>query len=165
MGKAEQYIEQLKMERHPEGGFFSPAFSSDEVIPVTQLPQRYLTPRALYSSIFYLLEHDDLCRLHRLQTDEVWHFYDGGVLRLHLFASGYDWVDLGRSQEANKLQYRVQRGVDFGAEIIEGDFVLVGCTLSPAFSFEDHSWSNAKDLVENFPDEQKLIERLIKEST
>ena len=163
--KAQQYIDQLKMERHPEGGFFSSAFISNEIIPVDHLPKRYSTPRALYSSIYYLLENKDLCRLHSLQTDELWHFYDGGVLRLHLFSSGYDWVDLGRGQQKYELQYRVQRGIDFGAEIIEGEFVLVGCTLSPAFSFEDHSWSKRADLVEKFPDHQKLIERFIKEST
>ena len=140
-------------------------FSSDEFWPDAQLPSRYKGSRALYSSIFYLLEKSEVCCLHKLATDELWHYYSGGTLRLHLFDTKdkYSSVDLGPDiDEGQCIQFRVNRNIDFGAEVINGDHVLVSCMLSPAFSFDDHQWSDSISLFKAFPKYQNLIKSLLR---
>lgn len=161
---AAYYIESLSMERHPEGGFYVPAFVSDEIILECDLPERYKSPRPRFSSIYYLLKAEDKCRLHTLNTDEQWHFYDGGLLRLHTFRDKYEYYDMGRElSKGMSLQLNIEKDTCFGAEVLDGDFVLVGCSLSPAFSFEDHSWGNKKELIRTFPEQRDVIEQLAKD--
>ena len=161
---AAYYIESLSMEKHPEGGFYVPAFISDEIISEADLPERYKSPRARFSSIYYLLKADDKCCLHTLNTDEQWHFYDGGTLRLHAFRDKYEYYDMGRDLTSGmSLQLNIKKNTCFGAEVLHSDFVLVGCSLSPAFSFEDHSWGNKKELLRIFPDQRHVIEQLAKD--
>ena len=114
---------------------YSAAFSSDELWPQAQLPLRYKGSRALYSSIYYLLEKTEVCCLHNLSTDELWHYYSGGTLRLHLFDTKdkYCSVDLGPDiDEGQCIQFRVNRNIDFGGEVVNGDFVLLHKNLSVA---------------------------------
>ena len=162
---AAYWIKHLNMQKHPEGGHYSAAYSSDELWPQAQLPLRYKGSRALYSSIYYLLEKTEVCCLHNLSTDELWHYYSGGTLRLHLFDDNdkYTSGDMGPDiDEEQYLQFKVNRGVDFGGEVMSGDHVLVGCSLSPAFSFEDHQWSTGPSILKTFPEHQSLIKRLLK---
>ena len=162
---ASYWIEHLKMEKHPEGGYFASAFSSDESWSKECLPSRYKGSRVLYSSIYYLLECSEVCCLHKLATDELWSYYAGGSLRLHLFEANnkYSFKDMGSNiDEGQTLHFKVNRGVDFGGEVINGDYVLAGCVLSPGFSFDDHSWSDASTLIKAFSEHKSLISRLIR---
>src|SRR5512146_1935857 len=86
---AGEIIELLNLKPLPgEGGFFVESYRADENLEV--LPSRYGgAPRAISTAIYYLLTPDIFSALHRLRSDEIFHFYLGDpVEMLQLFSDG-----------------------------------------------------------------------------
>ena len=71
---SEYYINQLKLKTHPEGGYFREIYRSPE--HYEKMPSRYTGSRNFSTSIYYLLEGNQFSAFHRIQSDEIWHFYD-----------------------------------------------------------------------------------------
>ena len=69
---AREWIEQLGLRRHPEGGFFREIYRSEGAIPAGALPERYGSERSFSTAIYFLLPGDEISAFHRLQSDE-WH--------------------------------------------------------------------------------------------
>ena len=82
--KAKQYINQLQLVKHPEGGYFREVYRSGELILPEHLPARYKSSRNFSSSIYFLLEGKQFSAFHLLQSDELWHFYDGCPVILYI---------------------------------------------------------------------------------
>lgn len=149
---ASYYISRFNLQPHPEGGYFAPAYRSEETIT---------TPRGkrnLYSSIYFLITKDSPSRFHRLQTDEIWHLYDGN-LTLHTISEkgDYNQTKMGAG-ENSVFQYRVEKNTWMAAET--ADFAFFGCTLSPGFEFEDFEMGRKKVLLDEFPKLNDLILRM-----
>ncbi len=161
------WIKNLHLTRHPEGGWFSETYRAAEVIPEAGLPARFQGERAFSTAIQFLLERDDCSALHRLKSDEIWHFYDGSPLTVHLIAPDgeYHPILLGRDPEqGEQLQAVVPAGCWFGADLAgSGDFALVGCTVAPGFDFIDFEMGGRGKLAELFPQHDALIRRLTRE--
>src|ERR1041385_8561277 len=80
---AEEIIALLKLKPHPkEGGFFAETWRADEAIPPGVLPPRYSGPRAIGTCIYYLLTPTTFSAMHRLQSDEIFHFYLGDPVEM-----------------------------------------------------------------------------------
>src|SRR5580658_7684245 len=80
---AEEIKQLLGLEAHPcEGGYFRQTWKSEEAIPQTTLPSRYSGARAVGTAIYYLLEPTTFSEMHRLQSDEVFHFYLGDPIEM-----------------------------------------------------------------------------------
>ena len=80
---AEEIIAWLKLKPHPkEGGFFSETYRAGETIPANVLSSRYSGPRAFGTCIYYLLTPPTFSAMHRLQSDEVFHFYLGDPVEM-----------------------------------------------------------------------------------
>ncbi len=105
---------------------------------------------------FFLLESGDISRLHRIRSDEIWHFYGGGPLKLVMIAPDGKTAEivLGPNIEAGEhVQYVVPAGVWFGATPKRGSaFSFVGCTVSPGFDFADFEMGDKNTLKVVFPD-------------
>ena len=161
---AAYWIERLHLARHPEGGWFRETYRASEAIPEAGLPTRFQGERAFSTAILFLLERDDCSALHRLKSDEMWHFYDGSPLTVHLVAPDgqHRPVLLGRDPErGEQFQAVAPAGYWFGAEMAgAGDFALVGCTVAPGFDFSDFEMADRSDLAERFPQYEALIRRL-----
>src|SRR6266446_3214928 len=86
----EEIIALLKLKPHPkEGGFFAETYRAGESIPSGTLPSRYVGPRVFGTCIYYLLTHGTFSAMHRLQSDEIFHFYLGDpVEMLQLWPDG-----------------------------------------------------------------------------
>ena len=69
--KAEQYIKQLQLKKHPEGGYYKEVYRSGERILPTHLPKRYKSSRNFSTSIYFLLEGRQFSAFHLLQSDEL----------------------------------------------------------------------------------------------
>lgn len=163
MSSALYWIEKFQMEKHPEGGYFKETYRSDESIPQHGLPKRFSGDRYFCSQIFYLLEHHEMSKLHRLKSDETWHFYEGLPIALYLISpeGNFSTITLGRGNEGFMLQYTIPHGYWFGAKVeAEAGFSLIGCTVAPAFDFKDFEVGNRKQLIKEFPEHQALIEFL-----
>lgn len=123
-----ELIETLGLQPHPEGGFFR------EIFRDAPLDGR----RGASTAIYYLLAPGERSHWHRVDADEAWHWYGGGALALRLSAegAGVETLHLGPDLAAGQRPFAmVPRGWWQAAAPVEG-WVLCGCTVSPAFTFE-----------------------------
>jgi predicted cupin superfamily sugar epimerase len=149
---AEEIIAWLKLKPHPkEGGFFSETYRAGETIPANVLPSRYSGPRAFGTCIYYLLTASTFSAMHRLQSDEVFHFYLGDpVEMLQLWPDGTGkTVVFGPDLRAGmQPQVIVPRGVWQGSRLISGSkYALLGCTVAPGFDYVDYEHGRRGDLI------------------
>lgn len=153
---AEEIIALLKLQPHPnEGGFFSETYRAEETIPANVLSARYSGPRAVGTCIYYLLTPPTFSAMHRLQSDEIFHFYLGDpVEMLQLWPDGSGKiVVLGTDLRAGmEPQIIVPRGVWQGSRLVAGGrFALLGTTVAPGFEFADYEHGRRSDLIGGHP--------------
>ena len=157
-------INKLELEPHPEGGYFKETYRSHGEIKEESLDPIYKGKRNYSTCIYFLLTSDNFSALHRIKQDEIWHFYDGSPIKLHVISeSGIHTVHIiGRDlYKGETPQFVVPGGSWFAAEVINKNaYSLVGCTVSPGFSFEDFELTSRKDLVLLFPDKEEIISKL-----
>ena len=156
------WIRKLRLEPHPEGGYYRQTYRADLVLE--GLPRQFSGPRAASTAIYFLLEGENFSAFHRLRSDEVWHFYLGATVTVHVIeAEGrYTQVQLGSDPEAGGvLQAVVKAGCWFASQMKDGkSFALVGCTVAPGFDFEDFELAERDRLVELYPQHRDVITNL-----
>jgi len=162
------WIRTLGLKSHPEGGFYKETYRSGEIVSRSALPRRFKGSRTFCTAIYFLLTNKQVSKFHRIQSDELWHFYSGDPLRIHfLFPNGdYAFQDLGCSAQGVSFQAVVPAGVWFGAELHSGSrYSLLGCTVSPGFDFKDFALGDRESLLQKYPDHKALILRLTEETS
>ncbi len=161
---ASKWIEQLGLLTHPEGGYFREVYRSEEGIAQRALPARYGSGRNFGTSIYYMLKGNDFSAFHKLHSDEIWHFYEGCTVRIFLLTEDGSCKKLllGRNVEVGEqLQVLLPHDLWFAAELADTEsFALMGCTVSPGFSFEDFMLGSKADLIKQYPQHSTLIQRL-----
>jgi uncharacterized protein len=165
LGKTAKYwIERLKLEAHPEGGYFRQTYRSDLVIAREALPAGFAGARAASTAIYFLLEGKNFSAFHRLRSDEVWHFYVGSPLVVDVIApsGARSAILLGSDLEAGQVpQAVVPAGCWFASHVGEWkSFAVVGCTVAPGFDFADFEMGKRAELVAKYPQHREVIERL-----
>jgi hypothetical protein len=165
---AQVFIEKLGLQPLPgEGGFYRETYRSSERVAAAALPERYTADKELGTAIYYLLTPEVASALHRVRTDEVFHFYLGDpVVMLQLFPDGRgQTITLGPDILSGQVvQCVVPKFVWQGATLIEGgQFALMGTTMSPAFDFADLELGNRAELLARYREQAELINRLTKE--
>jgi uncharacterized protein len=165
--RSQQIIEHLKMAKIPgEGCWFAVTYESADRIPAGGLPARYGSSRLAGTAIYALLTREDFSAMHRLKTDEVWHFYAGDPIELLLLhaGGGTEVVVLGADLLAGQHpQYTVKAGVWMGARPLPAKpdaYSLFGCTLAPGFDYADYEPGHRDDLQAKFPAQAELIAQL-----
>ena len=158
-------IDRLGLQPHPEeGGWFREVYRADETIDTEGLPDRYRGARAWSTAIYYLLTPDTFSAMHRVASDEVFHFYDGGpVEQLRLYDDGaWEVVTIGRDFSAGQTpQTVVPRGVWQGARLAAGgSWALLGATVAPGFDYADYVHGDAAELTAAWPETADLIRAL-----
>lgn len=156
-------VEKLKLASHPEGGYFKEVYRSEELIPKEGLAERFPDSRNVSTSIYYLLEGENISHFHKIKSDEIWHFYAGTTLLLHQIDSEgkYSCINVGNNLEKGEVpQALVRNGNWFAAEVENKySYALVGCTVAPGFDFADFELAVQKDLFNRFPQHEDLIKR------
>jgi predicted cupin superfamily sugar epimerase len=164
MTDAQRWIEGLQLRRHPEGGWFRQTYRSAEVMAAAALPGRFGGDRVFSTAIYFLLEGDDFSALHRIKSEEVWHFYDGSSLTVHVIdpEGRYSTMRVGRDLRAGEEpQAVVQAGCFFAATVNDPQsYALAGCTVAPGFDFADFEMPSREELCRLYPQHRPLIERL-----
>jgi predicted cupin superfamily sugar epimerase len=169
MSFADQIKQALGLSPHPiEGGFFRETYRSAAVVPGEVLPAAYRTRsvRSIGTAIYYMLTPETFSELHRLPTEEVFHLYLGGPVRmLQLFPDGTArevmlGADILAGQEP---QVVVPAGVWQGSRLEPGvEFALLGATLAPGFDYADYEEGRRSELIRLYPDHTAEIERLVR---
>lgn len=168
---AERLIELLELSPLPvEGGYFRQTWRSEETIASRALPARYGRAKTLGTAIYYLLtsDPDSFSALHRLPTEEVYHFYLGDPVEMLLLRpeAGSERVLLGQDLLAGqRVQFVVPRNVWQGSRLADGGrFALMGTTMAPGFDEDDYVSGERDDLVRRYPAEADGIRRLTRRS-
>ena len=161
---AADYVEQLQLQPHPEGGFYSRTYESEEQIPAVALPARFGADRFISTAIYFLLEGTDYSAFHRIKSDELWHFYAGGGLHIYVIhPDGRGEILLLGNDMGNgfRFQQLVKAGCWFASRPAnENSFSLVGCTVAPGFDFADFEMAKQEELLKLFPQYQQWIQQL-----
>jgi hypothetical protein len=161
------------LDLHPlpdEGGWYRQTYRADT---------EFGEGRAASTAIYYFLDSDPDCfsAIHRLPSDEVWHFYLGDPVRLVVLDPRPEDTasDEGKTSpkiggeiilgsdlaEGQYLQYVVPAGVWFGAYLISGgEYALMGTTVAPGFEFSDYEEGSRELLLREYPSSAKEILRL-----
>ena len=166
MSEVEQLIARLGLRPLPrEGGWFARSWTSEETLSGTALPPHYGgAPRPAGTSILYLLAGAECSALHRLRTDEIWHFHAGDavqLLRLDPATGRGDWARLGPAVLAGAApQLVVPKGCWQGARLAAGGrWALLGCTMAPGFTSAMFEGGTRQTLLASHPDRTADIER------
>ena len=156
---AKFWIKKLKLGQHPEGGYFANTYISDKIIDLFEYDGR----RSAYTAIYYLLTGNQFSSFHMMKSDEIWHFYSGSSLTLHIIDSKgkLNRIVLGPNfNEGERFQEVVKLGCWFAASVNEKKcYSLMGCTVSPGFDYKDWKIGNRKRLTEMYPEHKKIIEK------
>jgi predicted cupin superfamily sugar epimerase len=150
---AQQIIDSLALAPHPEGGFYRETYRA----------QGKFGTHEHSTGIYYLLTPGQKSALHRITSDEMWHFYLGSPIRIAEIAAGGAVTEtiLGQDLANGEVpQHTVLAGRWFGAELVNpNSFALVGCTVSPAFDFKDFELGKREELLKEFPGAKDIIFR------
>ena len=164
MNTANYWIEKLKLEKHPEGGYFREVYRSEEIIQKEALPNRYNGDRSVATSIYFLLNGNEFSSFHKIQSDETWHFYSGTTLELVVLSDSGKLLYhlLGQNPEAGEhFQITIPRNHWFAGRVVDqSSFSLLGCTVAPGFDFDDFELAKRKDLIDLYPNYKTIIQEL-----
>ncbi len=158
-GMAGRLIAHYKMQRIPEeGAWFNVTYTSEDSLEGATLPPRYAgRAHAAGGAIVVVVTPRDFSALHRLKTDETWHFYSGAPLALLLLypdGSGRT-VTLGTNVLNGELaQFTVPRGVWQGAAPVAAgprSYSFVGTQMAPAFDAGDFEIGYRDELTRRYP--------------
>lgn len=148
---------------HVEGGFYHRTYRSEIHIPKSSLPECFKNDRSLSSTILYLVPLSIKSKLHKLKSDEIWHFYMGNSFTLtELDENGVlKEIKMGNHALSGfKVQHVVRHGCWFGG-YVNGDgpfsFSLLGCTISPGFDERDFELAEKNDILRKFPQHQDIL--------
>jgi|ERR1700677_1157570 uncharacterized protein len=154
---AEDVKKLLGLSPHPrEGGWYVRTYEAEEMVAGEAFGDgRYAGARRTGTAIYYLLEPGTFSEMHRLKSDEVFHFYAGdAVAMLQLTADGRgERVVIGNDLvRGERPQVVVGRGVWQGSRLVAGGrWALLGCTVSPGFEFEDYEAGERVELCQGWP--------------
>ncbi|OUR96730.1 hypothetical protein A9Q84_10335 [Halobacteriovorax marinus] len=155
---SKKIIEKFKMLSHPEGGYYAETYRSVDVT-TTEFGER-----SLCTGIYFLLEALDVSHLHRIKSDEMWHFYDGDPLVIVEIDEAGKLIStiLGRNLENGEVpQYVVKANRWFGSYPAKNSkFSFVGCTVSFGFDFADFEMAKRDELIAEFPAHREIITKL-----
>ena len=160
----EQIVTQLDLVPHPEGGFYKEIYRSEGVLEKSALPSDFSGNRNFCTSIYFLLTSDNFSAFHKIKQDEVWHFYGGSPLIVHV-------IDQNGNYSANRVGYDLEKGDQpqfvvpantwFASSVAhENSYSLVGCTVAPGFDFDDFNLANRTELIDLFPKHKTIIQQL-----
>jgi hypothetical protein len=161
---AQDIIQHFDLQEHPEGGYFKETYRSEGSIPNQSLDATFKGDRNYSTGIYFLLTSEKFSAFHKINQDEMWHFYKGTSLKLHIISKegDYSFVWIGNDLESGEVpQFTVKGGDWFAAEVVNPDsYAFVGCTVAPGFDFADFVLPERKELIQLFPDHAEIIQKL-----
>lgn len=160
--EASYWIHKLQLIPHPEGGYFKENYRSLDVI---QQSKGFQSLRNISTAIYYLLEKGDFSCFHRIQSDELWHHYEGGAVHIY-YVKGDKIITLKLGKDLSKGQlpmHVVPKNTWFASEPANGtDYALMACTVAPGFDFADFEMANKSDFQSSPLLDSMLVQRLLK---
>ena len=129
-------IKKLNLSKHDEGGYFCQTYKSDLIVQ----PDRESYTRSSATHIYYYLSRGMHSKFHKVKHDEIWNLYDGEGVKLYIYDDKVNKVgEKILSKQNFNFHTVVLNNLWQAAEPI-GDYVLVGCTVTPGWELEDEEY-------------------------
>lgn len=114
------------------------------------------------TSIYYLLENNEISAFHRLSSPEVWYYHAGYPLMLYVIhPDGRLVTHLMNTDISGEQQVAIEPGCWFAAELPSHfGYALVSCAVAPAFTFDNFELGTFDELSKLFPEHEEVLRRL-----
>jgi predicted cupin superfamily sugar epimerase len=164
----DRLIQKLGLQPLPgEGGYFSRVYTSAIESPMLLDRSSNAVTRRLGTSIYYLVTPEEFSALHRLTSDEIFHFYIGDPVQMVQISEDGDnrTIILGQDVlSGQQVQVVVPANTWQGTRLCEGGkYALLGTTVIPGFEYADFELGVRDDLLSRFPHAAAEIVRLTRE--
>lgn len=160
LSEARYWIEKLELQPHPEGGFYKETYRSESTTLVGEEGKQ----RNYSTAIYFLLLEDKFSAFHRIQSDELWHFYAGSPIHIYVIDNqGYlQTICLGSHPgKGEQFQAFVPAHCWFASRMAQSQtYALVGCTVAPGFDFQDFEMAKRTTLLRQYPQHAQIITAL-----
>jgi len=155
---ADYWINHLALEIHPEGGAYARVYTSPITISKASLPENFHDSRSICTHIYYLLRQNEFSAFHKIQSDELWHFYDGDTLIIYEINADGSLTEhlLGKNIEAGESPFCVIKASNWFASSLKKG------TVSPGFDFAEFELAKRNELISKYPTHEELITGLTK---
>lgn len=153
--RIQELVKSYNLEKHPEGGYYSETYRG----------KIELRERSNLTSIYFLLDGQNVSHMHSIKSDELWYHHEGDALKIHMISPDGDYtfeVLGGNLENGEKQQVLVPANYIFGSEVLQADhgYGFVGCVVSPGFDFQDFKLYSKEELLQIVPDLVDLANRL-----
>lgn len=162
ISKIENIVRNLNLFEHPEGGFYKEVYRSSGIMSKDTL-DGFDGDRNYCTSIYFLLTSENFSAFHRIKQDEIWHFYEGSPLYVHVIDKEGKYkrnevgIDIANGQSP---QLVVPAGCWFASSVKEkNSYSFVGCTVAPGFDFKDFELATQMNLTKEYPTHKKVINK------
>lgn len=154
--RIQELVTQFNLQAHPEGGFYSETYRSDQLTASQN--------RNLVTCIYFLLTSENVSNFHRIKSDEMWFFHEGSSLTVHTLdpQNGHLQHAVGNEiQKGQTPQLVVPKNTIFGSSVTdENSYSFVSCVVAPGFDFNDFELFSRKVLLEEYPESESIIRQL-----
>ncbi len=149
------WMERLRLEPHPEGGYFKEIYRSGEISKF----QSFTGKRNVSTAIYYLLTEGSFSAFHRIRSDECWHFYSGDPVEIYMLSTegGLSVKVIGNHIDKDDEPFTLVPKLCWFAARSLGNYSLVGCTVAPGFDFKDFEMAQRDNLLNQYPQHQMII--------
>lgn len=134
-----------------EGGYFRRTYTLRG--KVNEKPQA--------TAIIYLLTNNDRSLMHKLDSDEIYHFYAGDPITMVLLNTNRtsQTITLGKDfLNGQMTQVIVQKNTWHGSYLAHNScYSLLGTTMTPGFDFKKFQLGIREKLIREYPKEIKKI--------
>ncbi len=160
-----KFIEQHKLIKHEEGGYFKVTYVAERMIKVFD---RDGDERPASTKIDYLLSGNDFSAWHKIKSEEVWRFKEGAPLMLYVLSDINDdqssllQIKIGdpKKEKDAVLEYTVKRDLWFAAVVNDkSSFSFIECEVTPGFDYRDWELGKESVLIDLYPDHEEIISR------
>lgn len=168
MISAREIISKLDLKPLPEeGGYYRETYRSTSRIPGTVLGLDPSDSRIVSTAIYYVVIPESFSALHRVKSDEIFHFYSGDPIEMIQIdvAGNLSKHTLGSDIFAGQCpQVLVPKGAWQGLRLISGgQWSFMGTTVAPGFEFQDFEVGQREILINQFPQHRDEIIKYTRE--
>ncbi|EAS06506.1 cupin domain protein, PF06172 family protein (macronuclear) [Tetrahymena thermophila SB210] len=150
--KPQYWADKLGLILHPEGGQFKELYRSQDLIEGQQ--------RQSLSSIYFFLDHQSpISHFHEVDTNELFIFQHGAPMEIvKILEDGSLKIEvLGPEiDKGQQLVCKIHPCKYFASKTL-GSYTLFSCVCCPAFQYEGFRMIPHKELIEKYPQYEKII--------
>ena len=135
---------EFKLEKHPEGGWFSEVYTSSGECE----------GRALAGSIYFLLEKNDVSHFHQIDCEEIWYYHEGCGMKISVIdQNGHGEIYLGNDYAKGQVPMAVipKESIFAAVNTDPSDYCFVSCATAPKFTYEGFRLIGREELKRLYP--------------